>query len=204
LANLTAEFVMLGAIDEDMAQEWCHVLLETSDELLTAFEEMKQAGTLPKPIPNTDGTLNLKGVLPTIRVFLSSPGGDTSAALTIYNVIKHISRKGIVVEVIVTDSCYSAAMILLQAANIRLASPQASFFTHSLSYTTNESFSPDTYAWPYKHSTQKICEIMASRNTKGNTNPEVWKPFFATKAEHFMDVDEALASGVVDGVYPPL
>jgi ATP-dependent protease ClpP protease subunit len=200
LPNLTAEYILINELDNDVAHEYSTEFLECADALL---EQYKQEGE-PKVVTQTDANVfSIESKLPRIKLHLSTPGGSLESALCLYNVIRMVERRGVVFDIQVLDCCYSSGLILLQAASNRIATPQSSFCFHSMKYSSSESFHAHDFDWCYTHYTQKIAEIMAARNTK-NVPVEQWKHLFSEKGDTFMNAQECLSLGVIDLIYPPL
>lgn len=69
-----------------------------------------------------------------ITIYLNSPGGDAYAAFGLYDVIKHVQKSGIKIKIVCFGiSASAAAMILLQAADERIATENVRFLLHEIS-----------------------------------------------------------------------
>ena len=68
-----------------------------------------------------------------VRIILNSPGGEVYDGITIYNMIRHFTGKGMPVEVEVMGLCASMATVVLQAATRRVACRHTRFLLHEVS-----------------------------------------------------------------------
>lgn len=68
-----------------------------------------------------------------VTIFLDSPGGNAYAAFALYDAIRLLSDSGVFVTIIVEGLAASAAaMIILQAADKRVANKNARFLLHEI------------------------------------------------------------------------
>lgn len=68
-----------------------------------------------------------------ITIYLNTPGGSVVDGLAIYDTIKNVRKKGIIVRIQVCGACMSMGAIILQAASHREATEHSAFLLHELS-----------------------------------------------------------------------
>lgn len=126
-----------------------------------------------------------------IRVFLSSEGGSLGAGLAIYDALRTKDA-----TIIATGCCESAAMLILQAGKTRLATPNAYFLVHEVSFDGEPT--PDTDAQT-RVLAVKIAETIASKLTpRINITPDT---AYKQALNRILFVPHALNYGLIDGVY---
>jgi len=146
-------------------------------------------------------TRGLPDWLPGITIRLTSTGGNAYLAFGIYDALRDISNSGKKVYMIVEGLAASAAaMIILQAADRRLAYPTASFLLHEPRRWTmfrDESTSQlEDEAAELNRITNKVIDILASRCNK--TKEEVRQ--LIRRREVWMDAKEAKEWGLIDEI----
>jgi|GEM_PF-3316867 len=136
-----------------------------------------------------------------ITIRLTSTGGNAYLAFAIYDTLRELSLSGKKIKIIVEGLAASAAaMIILQAADRRLAYPTASFLLHEPRRWTmfrDESTSQlEDEAAELNRITNKVIEILASRCNK--SKEEVRQ--LIRRREVWMDAKEAKEWGLIDEI----
>ena len=137
----------------------------------------------------------------TLTVKLCSEGGEVHGSFALYDALREISKSGIKVRVIVEGLAASAAaMIILQAGDIRIARPHATFLLHEPKrwvYFHNESTSQlETEVTEMNRITNEIVKILANRC--GKTEEEVRETI--RLKEKWMSPQEAKDWGLIDKI----
>jgi len=141
----------------------------------------------------------VKGEVLTIR--LNSEGGNVHSSFAIYDALREVSNSGIKVCIIVEGIAASAAaMIILQAGDIRIARPHATFLLHEPKrwvYFHNESTSQlETEVSEMNRITNEIVKILATRCDK--SEKEVRETI--RLKEKWMSPEEAKDWGLIDKI----
>ena len=163
-------------------------------------EDAKQIGVCLERIEELNRIGGLK--LDTVHLRLwNSPGGGVGAGLAAYDAIRAFAaRTGLKVQTEVYGMAASAAaMILLQAGDVRLASPNSTFLLHEVRQMNgweDETFSDIADKKVGMDMVTKIVyNIMAERS--GKTYDEVFETI--DRRELWMTYAEALDWGLIDG-----
>jgi len=141
----------------------------------------------------------VKGEVLTIK--LNSEGGNVHNSFAIYDALREVSNSGIKVCITVEGIAASAAaMIILQAGDIRIARPHATFLLHEPKrwvYFHNESTSQlETEVTEMNRITNEIVKILASRCNKSE---EEVRETIRLK-EKWMSPEEAKDWGLIDKI----
>jgi len=141
----------------------------------------------------------MKGEVLTIK--LNSEGGGVHNSFAIYDALREVSNSGIKVRIIVEGIAASAAaMIILQAGDIRIARPHATFLLHEPKrwvFFHNESTSQlETEVSEMNRITNEIVKILASRCNKSE---EEVRETIRLK-EKWMSPEEAKDWGLIDKI----
>lgn len=136
-----------------------------------------------------------------ITLIITSPGGAVYEAFAIYDVMGDLKKKGFTIKVIVEGFAASAAaMIVLQAASIRQARPNARFLVHEISrWTVLHQEKTSTLKDETKELNalqDKILEILAIKSNK--SKEEVLQ--YCERKELWMSAQEALNWGLIDEI----
>ena len=132
-----------------------------------------------------------------ITLYLNTPGGSLTDALALYDTIKEVSCP---VVVITTGLCASAGLLILSAADYKMASKSTIFFyhqpimsdTHVNSANDMKSFS-DHYDY-CKEITDNI--ILSATKMKKS----FWNNHFKNKTSFYFDVYQALDFKLLDQI----
>lgn len=132
-----------------------------------------------------------------IQVYLNTEGGSLTDGLAIYDAIKTVSCP---VIVIATGLCSSAGLIILSAADYRLASETTTFFYHQPIVSSGNIDSIDgmkSISDYYEH-----CQTVADKIIKDRTNMKksLWNTNFKNKTSFYFSVDKALQYNLIDKV----
>lgn len=135
-----------------------------------------------------------------VRLF-ASPGGAVVAALSMYDSIRSFAKKhNIPVQVEVYGCAYSAAcMIVLQAGDVRLSTPNCTFLLHEprqFTLDTETGSDVEDKREGFLRITNQVYTVMAQRT--GKTVEEVQEA--VCRREVWLDVKEAMEWGLLDGI----
>lgn len=143
-----------------------------------------------------------------ILVHMHLPGGDWQDCLGIYDAIKASKSKIIIVA---TAKVESSSSVLLQAADLRILTPNTNFLIHygSLSIDNEHKAALSTVQWSEKES-EKMIDIFTEKCMNSSICKEKnWKRMMArkhivsqlaTKRDWILTSDEAVRYGFVDGI----
>lgn len=153
---------------------------DVSDDLVADFHEQVTKQLREKPSKTN------------LTVLLSTYGGDVYAGLAIYDAIQGWSKNRGRTKVIATGACMSAgSMIILQSADIRLATPNTHLMVH---YGTEENDSVGT-SKHNKKLNREMREILLKRTGKPARTVSSW-----FSKDTYFDVQEAVERNLIDGV----
>lgn len=151
--------------------------------------------------------LNLTSLDP-ILVHMHLPGGDWQDCLGIYDNIKNSKSK---VGIVAYAKVESSSSVLLQAADLRILSPNTNFLIHygSLSIDNEHKAALSMVQWSEKES-EKMIEIFTERCMNSKICKEKnWKRMMvrkhivtqlATKRDWILTAEEAVDYGFADGI----
>ena len=133
-----------------------------------------------------------------ITILMNTEGGSQMDAYAIYDTIKTISTP---VTVIATGLCASAGLIILSAANYKLATPNTIFFYHQ---TTMES-QKGLHSIEASEGISKAYRMLSDRynNTiinNSNLNENSWKLSFQDKTVKYFNSKQALQYGIINDI----
>lgn len=143
-----------------------------------------------------------------ILVHMHLPGGDWQDCLGIYDSIKASKSKVIIVA---TAKVESSSSVLLQAADLRILTPNTNFLIHygSLSIDNEHKAALSTVQWSEKES-EKMIDIFTEKCMNSSICKEKnWKRMMArkhivsqlaTKRDWILTSDEAVRYGFADGI----
>lgn len=136
-----------------------------------------------------------------IEIHLNSDGGDVSDGFAIYDVIKSLTSP---VMVTVLGNCGSAALLILAAADVRWAMPNAIFFYHQAILCMDSIHSSEqagSIVSMYKHHQERYDETLRCR---AKITRKQWKETFLGKPSKYLTSEEALELNFLDDVvvYP--
>ena len=128
-----------------------------------------------------------------IRIVLDSGGGDVDAGFAIYDAIRQTKN---VVIIDVVGSCQSMAMMVIQAATYRRATPESRFLLHNGSAGFEVAMhAVKSMAREIAYQHNRYCEIVAARSEK--SPKEIEK---LCNSETFLSAQEALTLGLIDDI----
>jgi ATP-dependent Clp protease protease subunit len=139
--------------------------------------------------------------LPKVTVVISSPGGGAYYSFAIYDALRELSQAGTSIEAIVTGwAASAAAMIVLQAADIRISRPSARFLLHEarrwVFWAIERTSDLKDEVEEMERITERILEILATRCKK--TKDEIRKRM--ERQEVWMSATEAKDFGLIDEI----
>lgn len=130
-----------------------------------------------------------------ITILLNSPGGSLTDALAIYDTITQISCP---VIVHVMGLCASAGLLILSAADYRVASPNTTFYYHQPVMDGSHINSMDNMNHLNEHYSycKKITDDIIKSRTK--IKKTVWNKNFEGKTNFYFNSDEAFGFKLID------
>lgn len=134
-----------------------------------------------------------------IVVWLNTEGGSLTDGLAIYDTIVNLAAP---VEVIVTGLCASAGLIILAAADYRIATKSSTFYYHQPVMEDNMINSikdMDELQKYYKSCKDKMDELIRART---KMKKSVWNKNFEGRTSYYFFTDEALEYNLIDRVAP--
>lgn len=143
-----------------------------------------------------------------ILVHMHLPGGDWQDCLGIFDAIKSSKSK---IVIVATAKVESSSSVLLQAADLRILTPNTNFLIHygSLSIDNEHKAALSTVQWSEKES-EKMIDIFTEKCMNSSICKEKnWKKMMArkhivsqlaTKRDWILNADEAVRYGFADGV----
>lgn len=129
-----------------------------------------------------------------IRLVISSCGGDVDAGFTLYDALR-VCQAPVIVDAY--GVCQSIAVLILSAASLRRATPETRFMVHPGSATVSD-MAPRALVDISKEILvlhERYASIIGER---AGMTPAVAKAMCAK--ESFMSAEEALTSGLIDGI----
>lgn len=135
-----------------------------------------------------------------IWVYVNTPGGSINNAFAIYDTLRMIAAP---VVGLVIGECMSAGLLILQAMDLRLSSPNALFLYHEPVF---EGFSAETASAMnqsnllYQDYLKRIENIIIKR---AKINQTTWKKVFAGKETLFISANQAKDYHLVDDILEP-
>jgi ATP-dependent protease ClpP protease subunit len=151
--------------------------------------------------------LNLISLEP-ILIHMHLPGGDWQDCLGIYDAIKASKSKTIVVA---SAKVESSSTVLLQAADLRILTPNTNFLVHygSISVDNEHKAALSMIQWSEKES-EKMIDIFTEKCMNSIISKEKnWKKMMArkhivnqlaTKRDWILTAEEAVRYGFADGI----
>lgn len=151
--------------------------------------------------------LNMVSLDP-ILVHMHLPGGDWQDCLGIFDAIKASKSKVIIVA---TAKVESSSSVLLQAADLRILTPNTNFLVHygSLSIDNEHKAALSMVQWSEKES-EKMIDIFTEKCMNSSISKEKnWKRMMArkhivsqlaTKRDWILTAEEAVRYGFADGI----
>lgn len=188
-------------IDIDNREIYLHSYI--SDENDEAGVDYRSAITFEKNLRY----LNMLSLDP-ILVHMHLPGGDWQDCLGIFDAIKASKSKVIIVA---TAKVESSSSVLLQAADLRILTPNTNFLVHygSLSIDNEHKAALSMVQWSEKES-EKMIDIFTEKCMNSSISKEKnWKRMMArkhivsqlaTKRDWILTAEEAVRYGFADGI----
>lgn len=151
--------------------------------------------------------LNLLSLDP-ILIHMHLPGGDWQDCLGIYDAIKSSKSKTIIVA---SAKVESSSTVLLQAADLRILTPNTNFLVHygSISVDNEHKAALSMVQWSEKES-EKMIDIFTEKCMNSMISKEKnWKKMMArkhivsqlaTKRDWILTAEEAVRYGFADGI----
>lgn len=134
-----------------------------------------------------------------IRMYLSTEGGDVESGLAIYGLLAAIPEH---LEIVVTGYAYSMGMIILQAADSRIAQSTAFLMAH-WGHQAIEDNNPDNYERKILHqkALDNMCDgILLEKMKKKKKSMSLNKVRALTKLDWYMNPETALKYGLIDEI----
>lgn len=156
-------------------------LVRVSGEILDGAEELiQQIGDAPR-----------------VELRIDSPGGNSSAALAIYEAIQ-----GREVSVEISGKCYSAAVTLAMAgARVKMAHDARMLLHRAVQHVVGDSDVLRSEAKRLDKINARIIAIVCARTRQPE---DVVRHWFASGVDTCFSADEAREAGLVDEILPPV
>lgn len=183
--------------------DWVDIFLQYNIDVpgkLIFLNEEINSGTLDQVISG----LHLIGPGKSVTLLINSPGGDLTAGLGIYDAISQYG--GEVTGRVVGEAC-SSACILLQACDIREATPHSSLM-HHVGYGGHSDHAKNfqLFAEFYKKQLDQVDGLMLSRinqtrreRGEGPKNITWWRE--RNQWDRWLSPDDAISLGLLDKLY---
>ena len=131
-----------------------------------------------------------------IHIILNSPGGIVIDGFAIYDVITHYAKRT-PIHITAKGACMSMAVIILQAATLRLASPNTQFLLHEVNYGNRGSLSSHKDELEQTAKLQKkLDDVIVGRS--GITQAELSK--LIERRDYTINAQEALKHKLIDAI----
>lgn len=134
-----------------------------------------------------------------ITLYLSSPGGDALEGMAIVDLISRCrSRYGTEIHGVVLGQAMSAAAIILQACDFRIAYSHSVIMLHGPSVLT----SGDAKGMEAEHTLmhlliEQCLDLLESRTKR---NRDYWKAVMDTSTPKYYTAQQALEEGLIDSI----
>lgn len=203
--NLNTQNALSNIHDYNIDIENREIYLHSTfvDECDEPGVEYRSAVTFAKNIRHLN-SLSLDPIL----VHMHLPGGDWQDCLGIYDTIKSSKSK---VCIVAFAKVESSSTVLLQAAHLRILSPNTNFLVHygSISLDNEHKAALSTIQWSEKES-EKMINIFTEKCIKSKiAKDKNWNKMIArkhivnqlaTKIDWILDAEEAVYYGFADGI----
>ena len=133
-----------------------------------------------------------------ITILMNTEGGSQMEAYAIYDTIKTISTP---VTVIATGLCASAGLIILSAANYKLATPNTIFFYHQTTMESQKGLHSIEASQGISHAYKMLSERYDNTIiNNSNLNKSTWSSYFKDKTVKYFNSNQALQYGIIDDI----
>lgn len=132
-----------------------------------------------------------------ITIYLNTPGGSLTDGLAIYDVIKEISCP---VVVIAQGLCASAGLLIMAAADYKMASENTIFFYHQPVVHDNSINSMNdmlSFSTHYEYC-KDISDSIILKSTKMRKN--LWNKHFAGQTSFYFNTNKAIEFKIIDEI----
>lgn len=133
-----------------------------------------------------------------ITIYLNTEGGNLTDAFAIYDCIRNLSCP---VLIVATGLCASAGLLILAAADYKMATENTVFYYHqpvfSQSGVVNSSRDMDTLSAHYKYCQQKVDAVLKSIC---KITPKQWSKNFEQSTGYYFDAPQALRYKLIDKI----
>lgn len=132
-----------------------------------------------------------------IVMHINTPGGSVIDALAIYDVMKTIEAP---VVAMVNGACFSAGLIIISGADLRLSMPNSAFFYHQPIMDSQEILSSEivqTVVSSYQWSQKRLDTIIRER---AGISKKQWKRDFEGRLSKHFGTKKALKYGIIDEI----
>lgn len=137
-----------------------------------------------------------------IKIWLTSPGGSAFHAFTIFDALEDYKSRGNGVEIVACGVAASAAaMIILQAATVRTATPNTRFLLHEIRQITGENTTftksdLEDQGEELKALNSMILEVLSRRTGKSKNDIES----FFSRRDRWLGSKQAKDWGLIDRI----
>lgn len=133
-----------------------------------------------------------------ITILMNTEGGSQMDAYAIYDAIKTVSTP---VTVIATGLCASAGLVILSAANYKLATPNTIFFYHQTIMESQKGLHSIEASEGISHAYKMLSERYDNTIiNNSNLDKTAWINFFKNKTVKYFNSKEALQYGIIDDI----
>lgn len=132
-----------------------------------------------------------------ITIYLNTPGGSLTDGLAIHDAIKEISCPVIVVA---QGLCASAGLLIMAAADYRMASKNTIFFYHQPVVHDNSINSMNdmlSFSTHYEYC-KDISDSIILKSTKMRKN--LWNKYFSGQTSFYFNTDKAIEFKIIDEI----
>ena len=134
-----------------------------------------------------------------IEIVFNSPGGEVIPGMVLFDFIRRISDKGHHITTVATGMAASMAGILLQAGDIRVATPESMILIHEIAFSAGGKIGEVEDTWEMARLlTDHVVQIFVDRSG-GKLSEEFLRSHWLRK-DWWLDAKTALALGIVDEV----
>jgi ATP-dependent protease ClpP protease subunit len=133
-----------------------------------------------------------------ITILMNTEGGSQMDAYAIYDAIKTISTP---TTVIATGLCSSAGLIILSAADYKLATPNTIFFYHQTAMESQKGLHSIEASEGISHAYKMLSERYNNTIINNSTlNKNSWKSYFKNKTVKYFNSKQALQYGIINDI----
>jgi ATP-dependent protease ClpP protease subunit len=134
-----------------------------------------------------------------LEIIINSPGGSIFDGYNVYNEIKSLQERGVVVTATVTGMCASMASVIAMACDVIRMVPHGRMMIHEASNGVHGNAEAHRKAAELLDGISNDIAVIYSNRT----NTPVGEIRDSMKAETWMNAKESLKAGFIDSIYDP-